>query len=43
MRAADLEIYIERYDQFCSLVSDSELFETGLSFKLIIEMSFISQ
>ncbi|SDA39506.1 putative protease [Lachnospiraceae bacterium G11] len=42
MRAADLEIYIERYDQFCSLVSDSELFETGLSFKLIIDYNLMT-
>ncbi len=41
MRAADLEIYIERYDQFCSLVSDRELFETGLSIKLIIDYNLM--
>ena len=41
MRASDLEIYIERYDQFSGLYSDSNIFDSGLNIKLIVDYNLM--
>ena len=42
MLSADLEIYIERYDQFKSLISDKKIFDTSIPVKLIIDYNLMS-
>lgn len=42
MQSSDLEIYIERYDQFYSLISDIEIFSSGISVKLIIDYNLMA-